>query len=157
MHRLIHLGVFPWTSGPQPFSTRNGFHGRQFFHGPGCVGRGAGARFPDDPTILHLSCTLLLSHQLHVRSTDTRSQRLGTPALDPVPSDAAYTGFALTKELFYKAETQAQSPGVHAAFSLFGMPTLTLAKMIRMCPLHNRTLISMSCASTLLLSAARGS
>ena len=79
------------------------------------------------------------------------------PCPRPVPSDAAYTGFALTKELSYEAETQAQSPGVHAAFSLLSMPTLMLAKMIRVCLLHNRTLTSMNCVSTLLLSAARGS
>ena len=39
--------------------------------------------FQDDSSILHLLCTLFLFllHQLHLRSSDNRSWRLGTPAL----------------------------------------------------------------------------
>ena len=58
--------------------TRDRFHGRQFINGPG-----VGGWFLDDSSSLHLLCTsfLLLLHQLHLRSSDIRSQRLGTPGL----------------------------------------------------------------------------
>ena len=47
---------------PNPSGTRDQFRGRQFFHG------GGRERFRDDPSALHLLCTLflLLSHQLHL-------------------------------------------------------------------------------------------
>ena len=40
--------------------------------------------FQDDSSTLHLSCAsfLLLLHQLHLRSSSFRSQRLGTPAVE---------------------------------------------------------------------------
>ena len=46
--------------------------------------QGWGDRFGDDSSALHLPCTLLLLllHQLYLRSSGTRSQRLGTPAQD---------------------------------------------------------------------------
>ena len=65
---------------PSLFGTRDWFHERQFFHGPG-VGRW----FQDDSHALHLLCTLflLLLYQHHLRSSDIiRSSRLGTPALN---------------------------------------------------------------------------
>ena len=46
---------------------------------------GSGDGFWDDSSALHLLCTLfllLLLHQLHLRSSDIRSWRLGTPVLD---------------------------------------------------------------------------
>ena len=45
---------------------------------------GEGGWLGDDSSVLHLLCTLflLLLHQLHLRSSGFRSQRLGTPALD---------------------------------------------------------------------------
>ena len=63
---------------PNLFGTRDQLHGRQFFHGSG--GR---AWFRDDSNTLRLLCTLFLSllHQLHLRSSGIRSQRLGTPVL----------------------------------------------------------------------------
>ena len=63
---------------PNLFGTRDQLHGRQFFHGSG--GR---AWFQDDSNTLCLLCTLFLSllHQLHLRSSGIRSQRLGTPVL----------------------------------------------------------------------------
>ena len=42
-------------------------------------GLGRGGWFGDDSSTLHLF--LLLLHQLHLRSSGIRSQRLGTPAL----------------------------------------------------------------------------
>ena len=38
--------------------------------------------FQDDSSALHLLCTLLLFHQLHLRPSGIRSQRLWTPALE---------------------------------------------------------------------------
>ena len=63
-------------SGPQLFRHQDWFHKRQFFHGQG--GEGG---FQDDSGALHLLCTLLFLYQLHLRSSDIRSQRLGTPIL----------------------------------------------------------------------------
>ena len=40
--------------------------------------------FWDDSGALPLSCTLLLLYQLHLRSSDIRSWRVGTPALGHV-------------------------------------------------------------------------
>ena len=50
-------------------------------------GVGWGERCGDDSSALQWSCTLclLLLHQLHLRSSGPRSQRLGTPALDHNP------------------------------------------------------------------------
>ena len=61
---------------PSLFGTRDWFHGRQFFHEWEWSGR-----FQEDSSTSHLSCTLflLLLHQLHLRSSGTGSQRLGTP------------------------------------------------------------------------------
>ena len=54
-------------------------HGRQFSHRPK-----RREWFGDDSNELHLLCTLflLLFHQLHLRSSGIRSQRLGTPVLE---------------------------------------------------------------------------
>ena len=43
-----------------------------------------GGCFGDDLNILYLLCTLflLLLHQLHLRSSDIRSRKLGIPAVD---------------------------------------------------------------------------
>ena len=48
--------------------------------------------FPDDSSTLHLLCTLvlLLLHQLHLRSSGIRSQRLGTPDMVLVSSLYAF-------------------------------------------------------------------
>ena len=66
----------PLASGPQLFDTKDQFHGRQFFHRPR-----RGELFLDDSSTLHLLCTLFLwlLHQLHLRSPNISSQRLGTP------------------------------------------------------------------------------
>ena len=68
---------------PNLFGTRDQFCGRQFFHGPG-----RGGWFQDELSTLHVLYTffLLLLHQLHLRSSGIRSQRLGTPALGHTPS-----------------------------------------------------------------------
>ena len=88
------------TAVPCLFGTRDQFHGRQFFHGPGVE-----TWFWDDSSALHLLCTLLplLLHQFHLRSSTTRSQWLGTPDLD-------ITSFVLTlnlisSECFYVTRT----------------------------------------------------
>lgn len=54
---------------------------RPFFHEPGVEGW-----FGDDSSALRLLCTLflLILHQLHLRSLDIRSQRLGAPGLQGV-------------------------------------------------------------------------
>ena len=61
---------------PNLFGTRDWVHGRQFFHEWEWS-----SRFQEDSSTLHLLCTLflLLLHQLHLRSSGIRSQRLGTP------------------------------------------------------------------------------
>ena len=63
---------------PNLFGTRHRFHGRQFFHG-----QVLGGWFGDTPSGLHLLCILflLLLHQLHLRPSGIRFQRLRTPAL----------------------------------------------------------------------------
>ena len=59
---------------PNLFGTRGQFCGRQFLHGQG---------FQGDSSTLYFLCTLFLSllHQLHLKSSGIRSQKLGTPAL----------------------------------------------------------------------------
>ena len=56
--------------------------GDNFSMDGGVVGRGEGV-VQDDSSVFHLSCSLflLLLHQLHLRSSGIRSQRLGTPGL----------------------------------------------------------------------------
>ena len=53
--------------------------------------------FQDDLSTLHLLCTLflLILHQLHLRSSGIRSQRLGTP-----DSDHTLKGFLLCSRCF---------------------------------------------------------
>ena len=60
--------------------TRDQFCGRQRFYP---LGVGVGGWFRDDASAVPLWCTLflLLLHQLHLRSSGIRSQRLGTPTL----------------------------------------------------------------------------
>ena len=70
----------PWvlqSSAPQLSWHQGRFHCRQAFHRPGGDGW-----FGDDSSALYLLCALflLLLHQLHLRSSGIRSQRLGTPA-----------------------------------------------------------------------------
>ena len=63
---------------PKLFGTRNWFNRRQFFRKLEW-----GAWFQDDSSLLHLLCSLflLLLHQLHLRSSGIRSQRLEMPTL----------------------------------------------------------------------------
>ena len=63
---------------PNLFGTWGLFHASKFFCRPGR------RWFWDDSSMLHLLCTsfLLLLHQLHLRSSGIRSQRLRTPDLD---------------------------------------------------------------------------
>ena len=60
------------------FCTRDQFRGRPVFHG-----LGMGWWLQDASSTLCLLCTLFLFslHQLYLRSSGTRSQRLGTPAV----------------------------------------------------------------------------
>ena len=76
---LLSTGHCSRAAVPNLFGTRDHFHGRQFFQGPG-----VGGWFWDDSSALHLLCTLLLLllHQLHLRSSGIRSWGLGTPALE---------------------------------------------------------------------------
>ena len=68
----------PGSVVPNLFGPRDRFHRRQFFHGLGQEGW-----FQDNSNALHLLCTLflLLLHQLHLRSSGIRFQRLETPDL----------------------------------------------------------------------------
>ena len=68
----------PLLAGPSLFRTRDQFHGDNF---PMVEGSGW---FRDDSSILHLLCTLfqLFLHQLYLRSSGIRSQRLGMPTLN---------------------------------------------------------------------------
>ena len=60
---------------PQPFWHQDQFRGRQFFHG---WGQGM---FWGDSSSLYLLCIsfLLLLHQIHLRASGIRSQRMWTP------------------------------------------------------------------------------
>ena len=53
--------------------------------------------FQDDSRALHLVCTLclLLLHQLHLRSTGIKSQRLGIPTLEEIVSYPPVVGRSL--------------------------------------------------------------
>ena len=69
------FGIVPVV--PNLFDTKDWFHGRQFFCGPGVDG---GGMFQDDLSLSHLLCGLfLLLQQLHLRSSGIRFQMLGTP------------------------------------------------------------------------------
>lgn len=80
---------------PNPFGTRDKFHGRQFFQGLGwsrwC--------FQDDSSASHSLCTLflLLLHEFHFRSLVIRSWRVGTPDLQSLlwGSEKQFIGFPL--------------------------------------------------------------
>ena len=83
----LALSIQKWVSSrtaiPNLFGTRDQFCGRQFFHEPG-----RGGWFQDDLSTLlsvHVLYTffLLLLHRLHLKSSGIRSQRLGTPSLEP--------------------------------------------------------------------------
>ena len=81
---------------PKLFGTRNWFNGRQFFHKLEW-----GAWFQDDSSLLHLLCSLflLLLHQLHLRSSGIRSQRLETPTLKQcLPSSWMWFLFSIKKK-----------------------------------------------------------
>ena len=85
LHRnYAHPSVYFKSEVSSLFSTRNWFRGRQFFHGP--EWGGGGGWFQGDSSTLHFLSTsfVLLLHQLHFRSSDIISQRLGTPALNHV-------------------------------------------------------------------------
>ena len=63
------------------FDTRDWFRGKIFFPGPGGYdGERWGDGFKCVTFVMHLF--LLLLYQLHLRSSDIRSQRLGIPVLD---------------------------------------------------------------------------
>ena len=64
---------------PTFWAPGSGFVEDDFFHG-----LSEGGWFGDDSSALHLLCTLflLLLHQLHLRSSGIRSQRLGTYVLE---------------------------------------------------------------------------
>ena len=68
-------GLVQWSS--TFLAPGNGF-ANEFFHG---LWVGEGRWFQDDPNALHLLCTLLLLHHLHLKSSGIRSRRLGTPGL----------------------------------------------------------------------------
>ena len=63
---LPDLWIQPTADGfaavPNLFGTRDQFNGKQLLHG---LRDGGG--FSDDSNALHLLCTLLLLHQLHLR------------------------------------------------------------------------------------------
>ena len=69
-------------SGPQPFWYQRPVSWKTVF--PRTRVGWRRVWFQDDSSVLHLLCTLflLLLHQLHLRSSGIRSQRLGTPALE---------------------------------------------------------------------------
>ena len=75
------ISIF-YTSSHQPFWHQRPVLWKTSF--PRTLGWGL---FQDDSSTLHSSCTLflLLLHQLHFRSSGTRSQSLGTPALHIFP------------------------------------------------------------------------
>ena len=82
---LIYVSnVYLRASVPNLFGTRNWFCGRQFFHG-----LRDGGWFQNDLGTLYLFCTLFLLYfyQLHLRSSDIGSRRLGTPVLEDIPTD----------------------------------------------------------------------
>ena len=64
---------------------------------------------------LHLQCTLLLLHQFHLRSSGTRSQRLGIPALWYIEYTVYFSSMRknITKSICW-------NPAVKAATSAFG-------------------------------------
>ena len=99
-HRLSH--VTPWTAARQAplsmdFSRQEYCSGLPFpspdphffmHQGPiswkNCfleVGGGVLGGFGEDSSALHFLCPLLFLHQLHLRRSDIRSQRMKTPAL----------------------------------------------------------------------------
>ena len=85
LHRnYAHPSVYFKSEVPNLFSTRNWFRGKQFFHRQ--EWGGVGEWFQDDSSTLGFLRTpfVLLLHQLHLRSSDIISQRLGTPALNHV-------------------------------------------------------------------------
>ena len=73
------------TAVPKLPGTSNQFCGRQFLHGPGQVRVGWGGLGVILAYLLH-TLFLLLIHQLHLRSSDTRSWRLESTALMVSPS-----------------------------------------------------------------------
>ena len=84
---------------PVFWAPGNGFVEDNF---PTDRGWGGAGWFWDDSRALHLLCTLflLLLHQLHFSSSDIRSQRLGTPALEDETQpgrEKLRFGFACTK------------------------------------------------------------
>ena len=90
------------TAVPNFFSTRDWFHERPSFHRPGLEGW-----FQGDSSPLHLLCTffLLLLHQLHIRSSGIRSQRLGTLVLK------SYMGTFLVVQWIRLCTLNAGGPG----------------------------------------------
>ena len=76
---------------PSLFCTRGQLCGRQFFLWMGW--------FLDDSSASHVLCTLflLLLHQLHLRSSGIRSQRLGIPSLNNRRSLLSYVTRSLSR------------------------------------------------------------
>ena len=88
--RTTRWRLCPQAEVPNLFGTRDQFRGRQSLHG-----RWGGAWSGDEPNALHVLCTLFLFllHQLHLRSSGLRSQRLGAPVdLKETPSVLVFSG-----------------------------------------------------------------
>lgn len=70
---IVRVAIEPYSRPvvPNLFDIREWFCGRQFFHGPGQQGM-----VSDDSRTLPLLCTLILLHQVHLRSSGFRSRRL---------------------------------------------------------------------------------
>ena len=87
---------------PELFDIRDQFCGRQFSRDGG----GGGWWFQDDSSALHLLWTLfiLLLHQLYLRSSGIRSQRLRTPALDHSPQPAIPMKLTANQQLLERME-----------------------------------------------------
>ena len=87
-------------------ASGTGFVEDSGFHRPGGEGRGW-RWFQDDSSALHLLCTffLLLLHQLHIRSSGIRSQRLGNLVLK------SYKGTFLVVQWIRLCSLNAGGPG----------------------------------------------
>ena len=72
-----HPGYPPRVVVPTLLGTRSSFMEDNF----PCTKVGVGGPFQDDSSALHLLCILylLILHQLHLRSSSIRAQRLGAP------------------------------------------------------------------------------
>ena len=88
--RTTRWRLRPQAEVPNLFGTRDQFRGRKSLHG-----RWGGAWSGDEPSALHVLCTLFLFllYQLHLRSSGLRSQRLGAPVdLKETPRVLMFSG-----------------------------------------------------------------